>query len=136
MSAKIYAFLKQIESGQLQTMRAKVYHRIRLNQSISTYSLRMYLGAHQSVTSALSSLENDGLIRKSGEVLLGKHMYSQWVAHTNVDGIIAHAEHVNQRKKHLWVKRAFESGWIDNQVATFLQKYLKNELHFDDTYND
>jgi hypothetical protein len=129
MSAKIQTFLKQLETGKIDTIRAKVYNEIKQCQSISTKTLRDRLGSHQSVTSSLSSLESDGLIRKSGQITMDGNIYSQWVALTDIDGIESHAKHIDMEKRLQWAERALKCGWIDNQVFAFLINYLKVEIY-------
>ena len=132
MSAKIQTFLKQLETGKIDTIRAKVYNEIKQCQSISTKTLRDRLGSHQSVTSSLSQLESDGLIRKSGEIEIDNRIFSQWVAITNIDAINAHKEAIETQKKKQWIKRAQRLGWIDDQVAYFLNNHIFKKINFYD----
>ena len=126
MSAKITAFMRQIEEGKIESNRAKIFVAIQRWSSISTKTLIDNYGLHPTVTSVLSSLESDGLIRKSGEIEIDGRVFSQWVAHSSVDGIMAHKREIEEKKKAQWIKRAQNAGWIDNQVAFFLTNYLAN----------
>jgi hypothetical protein len=125
MSAKIITFLNQIESGRIDQMRFKLYCEIKQYNSISTKTLRDRFGSHQSVTATLSSLESDGLIRKSGIIAIDNSVFSQWVAHTDIDSILWHQKEMQRKKKIDWIKRASKNKWIDDQVASFLQNYLQ-----------
>lgn len=126
---KILTFLRGIEEGHIANMRAEVYWKIKHAPSISTRSLILACGSHQSVTASLSALESEGLIRKSGQIQMDKQIYSQWVALTDIDGIQAHAKEVDLQKRLQWAERALKCGWIDNQVFSFLIKYLKVEIY-------
>lgn len=132
MSAKIKTFLKQIESGKIDSMKMKLYDVIKQSNSISTKTLRERFGAHQSVTSALSLLESDGLIRKSGEIEFNGINFSQWVALTDINLILSMKKEVEQKKKKQWIKRAQRMGWIDDQVAYFLTNHIFNKINFHD----
>jgi hypothetical protein len=132
MSAKIQTFLKQLETGHIDTMRAKIYNEIKQCQSISTKTLRERFGSHQSVTSSLSSLESDGLIRKCGKIEIDDAVYSQWVAHTNFEAIMIFQSEMQLKKKLQWIKRAQKMGWIDNQVAYFLKNHIFKNINFYD----
>jgi hypothetical protein len=126
---KILTFLRAIDEGHIANMRAEVYWKIKNAPSISTRSLILACGSHQSVTSSLSALESDGLIRKSGQIQMDKQVYSQWVALTDIDGIESHAKEVDLQKRIQWAERALKCGWIDNQVFAFLISYLKVEIY-------
>jgi hypothetical protein len=126
---KILTFLRAIDEGHIANMRAEVYWKIKNAPSISTRSLILACGSHQSVTSSLSALESDGLIRKSGQIQMDKQLYSQWVALTDIDGIESHAKEVDLQKRIQWAERALKCGWIDNQVFAFLISYLKVEIY-------
>jgi len=126
---KILAFLRGIDEGHIANMRADIYWKIKHSPSISTRSLILQCGTHQSVTSSLSMLESDGLIRKSGQIELDGNIYSQWVALSDIDGIAEHAKHIDMQKRLNWAERALKNGWIDNQVFAFLINYLKVEIY-------
>lgn len=128
---KILTFLRAIDEGHIANMRAEVYWKIKNAPSISTRSLILACGSHQSVTGSLSALESDGLIRKSGQIQMDKQIYSQWVALTDIEGIESHAKHIDMQKRIQWAERALKCGWIDNQVFAFLIKYLKVEIYMD-----
>lgn len=132
MSAKVKTFLKQLETGHIYTMKAKIYVAIQRWNSISTKTLIEQFGTHQSVTSSLSQLESDGLIRKSGEIDINGRVFSQWVAITNIDAIEAHKEVIESQKKEQWIKRAQRLGWIDDQVAYFLTNHIFKKINFHD----
>lgn len=126
---KILTFIRQSNEGFIGTMRHEIYWRIRNANSISTRSLIDLCGTHQSVTSSLSSLESDGLIRKSGQIEIDGNIYSQWVALSDIDGIQEHAKYIDMQKRLQWAERAYKCGWIDSQVFAFLIKYLKLEIY-------
>jgi len=126
---KILTFLRGIDEGHIANMRAEIYWKIKNAPSISTRSLILECGSHQSVTSSLSSLESDGLIRKSGQITMDNNIYSQWVALSDIDGIESHAKHIDMQKRLQWSERALKCGWIDNQVFAFLINYLKVEIY-------
>ena len=132
MSARVRTFLKQLETGHIYTMKAKIYVAIQRWNSISTKTLIDNFGTHQSVTSSLSQLESDGLIRKSGEIEIDNRIFSQWVAITNIDAIKAHKEAIETQKKKQWIKRAQRLGWIDDQVAYFLNNHIFKKINFHD----
>jgi EAL domain-containing protein (putative c-di-GMP-specific phosphodiesterase class I) len=113
-------------------MKAKIYVAIQRWNSISTKTLIDQFGTHQSVTSSLSQLESDGLIRKSGEIDINGRVFSQWVAITNIDAIEAHKEAIEAQKKEQWIKRAQRMGWIDDQVAYFLTNHIFKKINFHD----
>lgn len=119
-TASIRTFLKQIEDGKIIHLRHVVYNKIKQCPSISTKSLIDQFGAHQSVTAVLSHLESDGLLRKSGTIVIDGRIFSQWVAHTDPDAIDFCRELIDQQKRSKWIKRAQNNGWIDDQVASFL----------------
>ena len=64
MSAKIMAFMRQINEGKVETNRAKIFVAIQRWNCVSTKTLIDNFGLHPTVTSVLSSLESDGLIAK------------------------------------------------------------------------
>lgn len=132
MSARVKTFLKQLETGHIYTMKAKIYVAIQRWNSISTKTLIDQFGTHQSVASSLSQLESDGLIRKSGEIEIDGRVFSQWVAHSSVDGIMAHKREIEEKKKAQWIKRAQRLGWIDDQVAYFLDNHIFKKINFHD----
>ena len=124
MSAKIMAFMRQINEGKVETNRAKIFVAIQKWNCVSTKTLIDNFGLHPTVTSVLSSLESDGFIRKCGEIEIGGRVFSQWAAHSNIDGIMAHKRDIEEKKKAQWIKRAQNAGWIDNQIAYFLTKHV------------
>lgn len=126
MSAKHITFMRQINEGKIETMRHKLFVSIQKWNSISTKTLIDMHGIHQTVTSVLSSLEADGLIRKSGQIEIDGRVFSQWVAHSNADAIALAAKEIEHKKKQQWIKRATNAGWIDDQVAHFLTNYMFN----------
>jgi len=116
--------MRQINEGKVETNRAKIFVAIQKWNCVSTKTLIDNFGLHPTVTSVLSSLESDGLIRKCGEIEIGGRVFSQWAAHSNIDGIMAHKRDIEEKKKAQWIKRAQNAGWIDNQVAYFLTKHV------------
>jgi len=86
MSAKIMAFMRQINEGKVETNRAKIFVAIQIE--------------------------------------IGGRVFSQWAAHSNIDGIMAHKRDIEEKKKAQWIKRAQNAGWIDNQIAYFLTKHV------------
>lgn len=126
MSAKIMAFMRQINEGKVETNRAKIFVAIQKWNCVSTKTLIDNFGLHPTVTSVLSSLESDGLIRKCGEIEIAGRVFSQWTAHSNIDGILIYKKEMEEKKKAQWIKRAHDAGWIDNQIAYFLKKHVLN----------
>jgi phage pi2 protein 07 len=129
MKAKTKTLLRNIENGHIKSSLSKVLFAIK-SQKInhwSTYGLRERLQiSHQTLTSALSNLCDEGLIKESGQVTYGENTYSKWEF---VEDEIERAKLQHERlhgKYILWLESA--KKFQDFMVTTDLAKNIGNEL--------
>lgn len=121
--AKRETYVKQVESGNLQSQTIRVLHYVRYTPLCDTDELRTKLQmAHQSVTAVISNLLDLGLITIVGEITKRKQMYSQYryIHEPNLQEQCA-----RERKKEkfkMWIRQGQDT------YGDLLSKGLQNAL--------
>ena len=111
MKAKVKSWLRNIESGKLSNFTEAVLKAVKDNtseqQGISTYELREKMGlAHQTLTSRLSELNDEGLIKVTGQVEIKNRTYSVYTYISNSEEIPLIVLLRRQEKYIQWLKKA------------------------------
>lgn len=132
-TAKIEAFKDQIDSGKMQTNKIKIYNLIKQEPS-TIAKLREVTGMpHQTLTGALSSLEDMGWIYRTDEVKVKNRTYTLYAAETNIERAKRNALIVESQKFLDWMHRGEKNGWFDQYDAhlelrfQLFQKAIENE---------
>lgn len=77
MNAKIKQYIDNVNNGLLKSTSLKILHYAKNNNPITVHHLRKHLKQpHQTITSALNSLMDDGLIYKVGTTTVNMKHYS------------------------------------------------------------
>ena len=118
MKAKVKTWLRNIENGKIKNYTEQILSEIKNNtkkgfyglfekDGISTYELRNTTGiSHQTLTSALSNLYDEGLIQSTNQIQIEDKHYSVYVF--NYDNEIR-LQTIDIRKKEKflqWLKKA------------------------------
>jgi len=145
MKAKVKTWIENIENGKFKSYSEKVLKEIKDNTSeyngtyldslkkgISTYQLRRRLGmAHQTLTSRLSELNDEGLIKVVGQVETEGTTYSvyQYVLDTlEIEAIVL----LRRKEKYvIWLKKAdsFTSLMGFKTVDMIHQEQVENNCY-------
>jgi len=121
MKAKVKTWLRNVENGNIRNFTEKILNEIKCNtinsdrredwleqlkKGISTYELRESLGiSHQTLTSVLSNLTDEGLIKSVGETEVNGSFYS----------IYMFIEDIEYRKRLITLReREKFSQWLKN----------------------
>jgi DNA-binding transcriptional ArsR family regulator len=102
---KIQAYLERINSGELSSTKEKTLRFIDTFTWATVHDMRVAMDiAHQTLTSALSHLEDEGIVYKSGEVIQGKQnrAYSVWKYESDPIQQGINAKRVLNRKFNIW----------------------------------
>lgn len=111
MKAKVKSWLQNIESGKMRSFTEAVLKVVKDNTSdrdgISTYELRERLGmAHQTLTSRLSELNDEGLIKVVGQVEVNDTTYSVYAYISNSEDRTLTITSRRKEKYVQWLKKA------------------------------
>ena len=101
--AKIDAYLNNKLSGKEKTIQFQIYMKLK-ERPMSTDQLRNYGMPHQSITSALSQLETEGLIYKDSIVQSKDKKYTLWKCSVNEEECILNREKIHIRNYQRWVR--------------------------------
>lgn len=130
MKAKTKTLLRNIENGHIKSSLSKVLFAIK-SQKInhwSTFGLRDMLKiSHQTLTSALSNLCDEGLITESGTITYGENTYSKWMF---IEDETERRQLANKRlrdKYILWLQAA--EKFQEFMCTPDLRKNIENELN-------
>ena len=102
---KIQAYLERINSGELSSTKEKTLRFIETFSWATVHDMRVVMNiAHQTLTSALSHLEDEGIVYKSGEIIQGKQKraYSIWKYESDPIQQEINAKRVLNRKFNNW----------------------------------
>jgi len=104
----IESFIQQVNSGALDTNRHLVYREVRMREKANLDTLRRALPRmpHQSLTSALSTLNDAGLIFQNNSG------YYEPTAPNKYEYVSKMRERVRYEK---WKKQGEENGWFKRQ---------------------
>ena len=115
-TAKSETWYKQLANGNIKTNTAKVLKHISDFPYIDLYHIRVNLGmAHQTVTSRISVLMDEGVIRIVGTVQVKGTLYSQYRVVPQLDWV-ERSRLKDQRHNEKYI------GWIRQGVKDFGDK--------------
>lgn len=120
--AKIEAYVKAIKSGEMKSKLQEIYNLL-CKQPLTTEQLRDMGYKHQSLTAALSRLEDLGVIYKSALVQGRKRRFSLWKVETDALKIVQRREAIEDLKFKAWVKQGEKNGYF-LQWQGKMQHYL------------
>jgi len=102
---KIKAFIERINSGELSSDKEKILRFIETFSWATVHDMREVMGIrHQTLTSALSHLEDEGIVYKDGQVDQGEkeRAYTVWRYESDLENQKANAHLVKSRKFIAW----------------------------------
>jgi DNA-binding MarR family transcriptional regulator len=131
--SKIQAFKDQVNSGQLQNNKIKIYNLIKEQPSTIVRLRDITNIPHQTLTGALSGLEELGWVYRLGDVDVNKRSYTLYAAETDIEKAKNNAIIVHKHKFLEWMYRGEKNGWFDEYDEhlelrkTWLLKAMQNE---------
>jgi len=108
LEPKIKAFKERMQSGELKADKAKIVWFVQTYGWSTVHDMREVMGIrHQTLTSALSHLEDDGVVFKDGQIEQGKddRLYTIWKYEADPHLQKANANLVLNRKYEAWKKQ-------------------------------
>ena len=118
---KIKAYLNEIRTGKLTSNKTRVLQFIIYANGSDVETMRSKLNiAHQTLTSALSHLEDEGIIYKAGTTSEGNYTVYKYEHIEELQRKNAQNTHI--AKFEAWKKRGFES------FPDLMSKELRNQL--------
>jgi DNA-binding MarR family transcriptional regulator len=130
--AKIEAFKDQINSGQMQTNKIKIYNLIKEQPSTISRLRDISNIPHQTLTGALSGLEELGWVYRLDDVKVKNRTYTLYAAETDLEKAKRNALLVEREKFLDWMYRGEKNGWFDEYDvhlewrAMFFKKAIEN----------
>lgn len=124
--AKRDTYVKQVESGNLNSQTVRVLHYIRYNPLTDTDEMRTKLEmAHQSITAIISNLLDMGVITIVGEVKKRDNIYSmyRYIHEPHLQDEVAKER--QKAKFKLWIKQGQET--YGNLLSESLAKALETQ---------
>ena len=128
--AKRETYLKNLESGMIETKTMRVLYYIRsfeLSSICNTYDMRDQLNMpHQTLTAIISNLLDLGSIRISEEIKKGKNTYSSYRFVPDIQDQIRIANERKKEKFEYWLKQGVNeyselmSGILFNLISSQL----------------
>lgn len=114
--AKLDAFHEQIRSGAMVTNSLKVYHEIRKSPKTLSDLRKTMNMPHQSLTSAISHLEDMGWLVKKGTRRIDRDTFTIYEAVTDYAQAEQNAKAMERHKFNEWIKRGIKNGWISTSL--------------------
>jgi hypothetical protein len=110
--SKIEAFKNQLNSGKMQTNKIKIYNLIKEQPSTISRLRDITNMPHQTLTGALSGLEELGWVYILDDVEVNNRSYSLYAAETNLEKAKENALIVEKHKFLQWMYRGEKNGWF------------------------
>ena len=126
MSPKITALIKQIDSGKLNSDKARILNQVILSRGVTSYSLERRLSSIKPTTvlARLSDLEDLGLIYKEGTTNKIGNIQPYSIFKFEADPEKQEQNALNRKalKFEAWKKRGLE------EFSRLISDYLRNNL--------
>lgn len=114
--AKHEAFHEQLRSGKILNNSIKIYNTLMASPK-TIHDMRTDLNiAHQSLTAALSHLEDTGWVYKDSTTSINGNSFTIYKAETDPNQARIRAINVEAFKKSEWIRRGIRNGWISKSL--------------------
>jgi len=121
-SQKINQYLENLQTGFIKNKTDEVIKLIYNNNQITIYELRLRTTiSHQTLTSAISNLMDEGIIKITGKTVINKKHYSKFTVCTDLNEIRYNAEQRKKEKVLQWIKNADKL-----EIPFMIRELLKN----------
>jgi predicted transcriptional regulator len=126
--AKLDTFHEQIRSGKLVSNNLKVYNEI-AKKPQTIHELRKVLDMpHQSLTSAISHLEDIGWLIKKGTEKVERNTFTIYQAVMDYKQAEINAEAMERHKFNEWLRRGINNGWISKSLEVLPLNNVYDDL--------
>ena len=123
-SQKINQYLDNLASGFMKSKNDQILNKIYLNQGITLHELRMTTNiSHQTITSAISNLMDQGLIKITGKVIINNKHYSRFKVCTDINEIEQNQKFREREKINQWIKNG-----LDLDLPIIIKDLIENHL--------
>jgi len=123
-SQKINQYLDNLASGFMKSKNDQILNKIYLNQGITLHELRMTTNiSHQTITSAISNLMDQGLIKITGKVIVNKKHYSRFKVCTDINEIEQNQKFREREKINQWIKNG-----LNLDLPIIIKDLIENHL--------
>lgn len=105
LEPKIKAFKERMQSGELKADKAKIVWFVQTHGWATVHDMREVMGIrHQTLTSALSHLEDEGVVFKDGQIEQGKddRLYTIWKFEPDAEIQKFNAKRILEKKFNAW----------------------------------
>lgn len=118
-TAKIQALEKQIQSGNIKTLHAKILRYARQRRGFFIMELQQILSiARSTATARVSELEDMGLVKyvEARNVGFAKDKQGYFKAILDEEGQKRHRWIRRSKKYNRWLNTGIEEGWLDTNL--------------------
>lgn len=128
MKAKIKQYLTNLNSGMLESNTMQILNYIKHNPECTLLNMRLNTFIqHQTLTSAISNLMDEGIIYITGQSIIDNKHYSRFKFESDPAEIIKNRQRRERERIESWIKKGLKYN-IPADLKNALETY-KNELN-------